>query len=106
MTLDLREVAHQQNDTDHAVGLLPSRYVEDEVVLHRVAGLLLSGRKESASVGASPASASPFQRSPGGMGDAAPVRGGQFSEPGLKALGRAGRGKSTALKGGGRRAPL
>jgi hypothetical protein len=38
--LDLREVARAQNDRDHAAGLLPSRYVEDEVTLQRVAALL------------------------------------------------------------------
>jgi hypothetical protein len=39
---DLREVARAQNDADHAAGLLPSRYVEDDRVLHQVAGLLLA----------------------------------------------------------------
>ena len=38
---ELREVARAQNDADHQAGLLPSRHVEDRVVLGRVAALVL-----------------------------------------------------------------
>ena len=37
---EAREIAVAQNDRDHAAGLLPSRYVEDQAVLDRVARLL------------------------------------------------------------------
>jgi hypothetical protein len=39
--LDLRQIAIEQNDRDHAAGLLPSRYVQDEATLRAVARILL-----------------------------------------------------------------
>jgi hypothetical protein len=43
---DLARIAREQNDRDHAAGLLPSRYVEDVAVLTRIAGMLLDGQGE------------------------------------------------------------
>ncbi len=38
---ELREIARQQNDADHAAGKLPSRYVEDPAVLAAVARIVV-----------------------------------------------------------------
>jgi hypothetical protein len=43
--LDLAAVAHRQNDRDYAAGLLPSRHVTDEAVLHQVAAILHEHRQ-------------------------------------------------------------
>jgi hypothetical protein len=39
---EARKVARRQNDADHAEGLLPSRHVEDEAVLAKIARLVLA----------------------------------------------------------------
>jgi len=44
-----RQVAREQNDRDHAAGLLPSRYVEDEAVLAKVARLVLASGSQDTS---------------------------------------------------------
>jgi hypothetical protein len=42
---ELRAIAKQQNDDDYEAGRLPSRYVEDDLVLRQVARLILAGRE-------------------------------------------------------------
>jgi hypothetical protein len=39
---EARQIAREQNDADHAAGLLPSRYVECEATLAKVARLVLA----------------------------------------------------------------
>lgn len=107
MNLDLREVARQQNDADHAAGLLPSRYIEDDVVLHRVAGLLVDPRDTSSGPGipaARPAlvpgvrsAHSPVAVAPVGLDVRPPAEDSRCSTPTSTA-------ESTSPGGGGRRA--
>jgi hypothetical protein len=43
----IRAAAVAANDADHAAGLLPSRYVEDEGVLAKVARLILASAQRT-----------------------------------------------------------
>jgi hypothetical protein len=45
---EARQLAREQNDRDHAAGLLPSRHVTDEAVLAKVARLVLASGNHDA----------------------------------------------------------
>jgi hypothetical protein len=63
---EARQLAREANDRDHAAGLLPSRYVEDALVLAKVARLVLaSGEHGAGSAEPGDANDGPRERSKG-----------------------------------------
>jgi hypothetical protein len=54
MIADLAQIAREQNDRDHAAGLLPSRYVQDAGLLSQLAGILIAAASEGEGGGHAP----------------------------------------------------